>query len=559
MVNYTNAPAKEVQLPARLPLIGIPNQRASSPGDDSRLINGYVEMGEDGELRVAKRPGLALRHTLAGYGAGMLGNTSIFYVAVEGGYSGRFYYDSTLVGTVAPYAEVTAPPSRWFSLHTVSFGIGGSVTFFHNGYSAFTYNGAVIKSVPMSGTALALTCGITNTLAAATTADTSGLTVYSGVTGAGIPPDTFVESIDFPTGFTMSAPATATNVAAALTFSLAGPGMQPANVVLTGGAADLNGSTYIYTTASQIQGSDSFTPYAWNPLNFIFAYANQDTPVAIAKQLSYIIALKSESTEFFRDVGVSPGSPLERLEGMRLDVGCWRARTVQSIDGTVLWASYTESGLKSVYMLQALKAQEIASPAVRRVLESMSPTYAISLSIAGHGFYILTDPAAGISLVYDITSKFWSYWNALGLTYFPFVAASVVPSSIGSGVETLLQHESNGKIYLLDETSFTDDSNPITMEIFPPQYDAGMRVSKYLNRMYIIADQTSAGTLEVRTNDHDQASGEWTAWRSFDLMHPRPAIYNCGTFSKRWFHFRHSSATRCRLQMVELDLLPGTI
>ena len=224
-----------------------------------------------------------------------------------------------------------------------------------------------------------------------------------------------------------------------------------------------------------------------------------------------------------------------------------------------LWASYTESGLKSVYMLQGLKAQEIASPAVRRVLESMAPAYAISLSIAGHGFYILTDPTAGISLVYDITSKFWSYWSALGLTYFPFVAVGVIPSSTGSEIETLLQHESNGKIYLFDDTAFTDDGTAITMEVFPPQYDAGMRVSKYLNRMYIIADQTSAGTLEVRVNDNDQAGGEWTPWRSFDLTHPRPAIYNCGSFSKRWFHFRHSSATRCRLQAVELDILPGTI
>jgi hypothetical protein len=559
LADYTNAAPKEVQLPARLPLIGIPNQRAASPADDSRLINGYVEMGEDNELRVVKRPGLTLRHTLSGYGVGMLGNVSIFYAPVEGGYSGKFYFDNSLIGTIAAYADVSVPPSRWFTLHPVAFGIGDSVTFFHNKYAAFTYNGAVIKSVPMSGDALSLTCGITNTFATVTTADTSGLTVYSSVTGTGISPGTFVESIDSATGFTMSAPATATNATAALTFSLAGPGTQPADVVLTGGVADLNGSTYVFTTASQVQGSDAFTPYAWNPLNFIFAYASQDNAMAITKQLSYIIAFKSESIEFFRDAGLSPGSPLERLEGMRLDVGCWEARTVQSIDGTVLWASYTESGLKSVWTLQGLKAQEIATPAVRRVLEGMEPTYAVSISIVGHSFYILTDPVAGISLVYDLASKFWSYWSALGETYFPFVAVSVVPSPSRPGIDTLLQHEDNGKIYVFDEAAFTDDGTPITMEVFPPQYDAGMRVVKYLNRMYVIADQRSAGTLEVRINDNDQASGEWSAWRPFDLTHPRPAIYNCGTFSKRWFHFRHSSATQCRLQAVELDLMPGTI
>ena len=47
MPNYTREPAKEVQLPVRLPLVGLQNQRAVDPTLDSRLINGYIEVGAD--------------------------------------------------------------------------------------------------------------------------------------------------------------------------------------------------------------------------------------------------------------------------------------------------------------------------------------------------------------------------------------------------------------------------------------------------------------------------------------------------------------------------------
>lgn len=512
-------------------------------------------------LRVCKRPGLT--HETVGpsanllYGAGMLGPVVIFYYAGEApSRFARVFLSGVEVGTIGAYSHSPGNPDRYFSIEFVPFQQGG-VYFLHNKYVAYTLTvDGVLKEVPRNLTSLTLSCTKVNNSAVITTASTASLTIYSTVTGAGIPAGAFIESIDSATQFTISTLATA-SATSNLNFALAGPGdtpyIAPSGTFLVDGIVDLNSSTYLFTRFARVQGSDLDTPYAWNPLNFIFAYANQDQPVAIAKQLSYIIAFKSESTEFFRDAGLSPGSPLERLEGMRIDVGCYAGRTVQSIDGDVLWASYTESGLKSVWMLRALKPQEIATPAVRRILEAMAPKYAISFSVSGHSFYILTDPAAGISLAYDITAGLWSYWNALGSTYFPFCAAT---HHLG---ETLLQHESLNRIYTVERTLGTDDAAAFTMEIIPPQFDAGMRVVKYLNRMYVIADQVTSGSLELRVNDFDQKADKWTQWRTFDLSHPRPAIYNCASFSKRFFHFRYTGTQPLRLSAVELDLMVGTV
>lgn len=569
MPDYTREQPKQVSLPIRLPLIGIPNQRAGSSEQDSRLINGYVELGQDDVLRVVKRPGLVVHRTLSGYGAGLNGTRAVVVSAIEGGYTAKLYDGDTLAGTWS-VAGSTLLAYRPWSMEVVPTGAEDTALVLHNTCNAWTYGSASTGAMwylPFEGqTEGPLTCSITNGSAVVTLLDTFPLTVYSTVTGVGIPASTVVESIDSPTQFTMSAAATATNAAASLSFALGGPprradvsgtatiaGSAHTIPQLAHGVVDLNKSTYLFTYRSLVTGSDIDDPRAWNPLNNIYAYADQDEAAAIGKQLSYIVAFKSQSTEFFRDVGASPGSPLERLEGLRLAVGCYDGRTLANIDGTLVWCSQTESGLKSVWMMKDARADEIAPYAIRRVLERLDPSYAISFSSCGHTFYILTDPDAGVSLVYDLASKYWSYWNALGETYFPFISAGHI------GATTYLQHESNGKIYRLDHDAFDDAGQDIVMEIFPPQFDADMRISKYVARMYAVADQAVGSKLEVRSTEGDQQDGTWSNWREFDLSKSRPDLYDCGSFTKRFYHFRHSAATRCRLTAIEMDLLPGTL
>jgi hypothetical protein len=402
-----------------------------------------------------------------------------------------------------------------------------------------------------------------------TTASTALLTEYSVVTGTGIPANTQIDSINSATQFTMSANATATNAAASLSFTLGGPPSRvgvygPPGIsdeltyfTLVGGVAELNKSVYLFTYRSEVAGSDIDEPHSWNPLNSLYAYAERDFPICISKQMSYIIAFKSTTTEFFRDAGNSPGSPLERVEGLRLDIGCYERRSVQEVDGLVLWASSTQSGKRSVWSLVQARPAEIATPAVSRVLETYAPYLGFSFSISGHTFYALNaEDATGarLSLVYDITSKFWSYWSALGETYLPFVAA--VPGTSGG---VTFQHESDGSLYTMEPGLVMDNGSPFDMDIFPPEFDANIRLTKYLSKMYVIADQQEGSVLRLRVNDDNQNVAGWTNWRVFDLSEQRPRLDDCGSFYKRAFHFRHSSPTPCRLIAVELDLQLGTL
>lgn len=568
MANYTRDPPKEVSLPLRLPLVGVPNQRLADQDKDSRLINGYIEFGADETLRVVKRPGLTELYDNGGYGAGLFEDYSFFYTAIEGGWQGKVYQDDTELATIGSYSASTAtPPTRFFYFNRVQTGETETTVLFHDRYNIWTYNSTDgLETLPYAGDSTvgpdSYNIALGSTTATKASGTTAGLLKYSEVSGSGIADGTLIDSIDSTTELTLSLPAIAPAVAtpglSALTFTLSGPPKRTGlgtPVQLAAGVEDLNTSSYLFTFKRQIVGSDPLDPRAWDPLNVIYAYADVDGAVRIAKNLSYLVAFMGKTTEFFRDVGLSPGSPLERLEGLKLAVGVWRDRTVCEIDGTLLWCSSTESNLRSVYMMANLKAEEIATPAIRRLLARIDPKYAIAFSVSGHSFYVLTDPDEGVSLVYDLTSKFWSYWNALGTTYFPFVAASVY--ELTEGVR--LQHESNGKIYLMTADAVLDGTTAITMDVYPPLFDANMRVAKYLERMYVVADQEDGSILKLRVNDADQREEGWTDYREFDLSHERPAIYDCGTFTKRTFHFRHESPTACRLIAVEMDLLPGTL
>jgi hypothetical protein len=575
MPDYTREQPKEVSLPPRLPLIGLVNQRAGSPDVDSRLVNGYVEIGEDGQVRVVKRPGFGVALNIGAAWAGLgsfysdsAGNLTVWEVPIEGGVAHRLYTEGLLVGTLATIAAGSS--TRTYFFEEVSTGAETTTIIINSRYAVHTYN-------PTDGLDLlhfrdteylAVTCSTTSGSAVVTTASTALLTEYTVVTGAGIPADTQIDSIDSATQFTMSQAATATDAAAVLDFALGGPPSRASTFspptiaggltyrTLVGGVVDLNKSVYLLTYRAEIAGSDIDKPRAWNPLNSLYAYAEQDQAVCIAKQMSYIIAFKSTTTEFFRDAGNSPGSPLERVEGLRLDIGCYVSATVQFLDGLVIWASNTASNKHSVWALVQARPTEIASPAVARMLETYAPYRAFSFSSAGHTFYVLNAEALDgdrVSLVYDTTSKFWSYWNALGETYLPFTSA--VPSYYGPR----FQHESDGKVYLMEPGLATDDGSAFDMDIFPPEFDANVRLTKYLSKMYVVADQEEGSILRLRVNDDNQHPDRWSSWREFDLSEQRPRLDECGSFYKRAFHFRHSSPTPCRLVAVELDLQPGTL
>jgi hypothetical protein len=151
-----------------------------------------------------------------------------------------------------------------------------------------------------------------------------------------------------------------------------------------------------------------------------------------------------------------------------------------------------------------------------------------------------------------MAEKMWAQWTDANGNYYPMVASAVDASG-----NHIMQHESNGKLYTALQSYTNDDGSLITVDIYTPNYDGGVRRKKYLSAMEFIGDQTSGSILQVRKSDDDYLT--WSNFRSVDMSLRRPFLQDCGTFYTRAHHMRHRANTTFRLQAVELQQSVGSL
>jgi len=318
------------------------------------------------------------------------------------------------------------------------------------------------------------------------------------------------------------------------------------------GWAYLNGTNYVMLSTAYIQGDDINDPSAWNPLNVILAQIEPDPGVALAKQLVYVVAFKQLSTEIFYDAGNATGSPLGRVEGAKQNYGCLSANSVQDLGGQLLWLGWSKDGAAEILMLENLKLSTVSTKPIERLLEGATLTNVFSwnVKLEGHRFYVLTLKDENLTLVYDLDEQMWAQWTDASGNYVPIVASCATTS-----LQHIVQHETNGRLYLLSSDAATDAGDLIEVNVYTPNFDGGTKRVKQLNMMYFDTDQKVSGTLKVRVNDDDYNPKGWSSFRPVDLSIQKPYLDTCGTFVRRAHHLQFKEPVRMpRLMSVDLQL-----
>lgn len=320
------------------------------------------------------------------------------------------------------------------------------------------------------------------------------------------------------------------------------------------GSAYLDATLYVMNSTGNIFGSDLNDPLSWTGDNVILAQVEPDSGVALSKQLVYVVAFKEWSTEIFYDAANAEGSPLGTVQGAKVNLGCRHAGSIQNLEGNLFWISQTRDGGMSVYMMEGLRAVQISTAPIDRLLQeaNYSVVYSWGVKVAGHRFYAITLKNSNLTLVYDFTSKQWAQWTDANGNYFPFVSSSYTNAS-----QAVLQHETSGKLYTLEISSPTDDGDLISWDLYTPNFDAGKKTRKVLNYLSVISDQTENSLLEFRFSDDDYTT--WSNPRTLNLGSSRPGASNLGTFRRRAFHFHHKAPVPLRIQAVELDMGFGSL
>lgn len=323
------------------------------------------------------------------------------------------------------------------------------------------------------------------------------------------------------------------------------------------GWAYLDGTLYVMRLDGGIQGSDIDDPSVWNPLNLIFARAESGDGVALAKQGSYVVALKEFSTEIFWDVGNAVGSPLGPVPGAQFNYGCAHAGSLRDIDGTLIWVSNNRSASLQIVRMDNLSLQIISTPAVERLLEGKANFImkATILKHAGHRWYVLNIATMEFTLIYDLDQNLWYQWQGPDGLHWPIVDQTF--DTVGNH---LIQHETDGKLYILKAHYQRSNDNGVVfpLDIYTQNFDAGgLDRRKVLTVMRFNADQVPGSVLQVRCSDDDYQI--WSNFRDVNLSEQRPVLTDCGTFYRRALHLRHFRDTPFRMKSIALQLDRGTL
>lgn len=320
----------------------------------------------------------------------------------------------------------------------------------------------------------------------------------------------------------------------------------------------LNGTTYVMLPTAHIQGSEINDPTDWDLVNSILAQIEPDLGKALAKQLVYTVGLKQWSGEIFYDAGNATGSPLGRVEGSKFNWGCLSSDSVREIDGALIWLGQTKNGSPEVVLLNNLKAQAVSTKPIERLIQNadVSAVYSWTLKQAGHRFYVLTLKNNNLTLAFDLDEQEWCQFTDKDGNYLP-----IVDSTMNSSLQTILQHESNGRIYTADPEGASDAGDLVQVDIYTPNFDGGIRSrKKLLGKFGLVSDQVAGSTLYARCNDNDYNPTSWTNFRPLGLSQKNPYLGDCGSFYRRAYNLRHRSPVRMpRIQAgeLQLDLAPS--
>ncbi len=581
----------------RLPLVVSPENRDNTTNKDARLINCYVEIGEDRTPHLFRRPGRSTwgnpsgvssapgmgtywwnGHVYSIFNTGTLGPPTIGTLTTNttGGTLaiGTFFYVVTAlnsVGETIASAEKSITTTTATSTITIPWGLVGGASSYK------IYRGTASGGENVYFTATGTTPSFTDTGAAGTSGTPPSVStalsasLYKDLTlvAGGLDNTGGVYSFNSIMG---SDPKLVLNNGVA-TYAyddiarLTGPLHQidiNAPQYTCKGVAYLDGYTFLLQhffgtsiTPAVIWGSVSNSVDVngdWDPLNFITAQMSPDSGVYLGKQLVYVVCMKEWSTEFFYDAGNATGSPLAPAMNLRLSYGCASADSVQNITDVYYWLSNNREASNQIVMLENAQMRVISTPTIDRLLRDVdiSLVYSWHIKIDGHTFYVITFKNNNLTLAYDINQNRWDQWTDVNGNYVPIVSSARNQAGV-----TVLQHETNGNLYYASTDYYTDASDIIPITIITPRWDGGTSKRKTISRMQFVSDILVGSLMSVQVSDDDYQT--WSQPRIVDLGTVLPNLINCGTFRRRAWKFIVSDSVFWRLSAVDLQFLVGSI
>lgn len=540
----------------RLPLMGAYSNRGSDANKDQRFVNIFpetrkVEQLENTKIFLNKRPGLSVYKDFgAGEGRGATYFNGKFYVAIGNTlykdgvtptskitFSSSTGHVGLLLGnssTIGDYLFVTEGTAAWIidtagtvtqildsSIHSITLTAAGS------GYTDGTY---LLSFTGGGGTGAAGTYTVSGNVVTSISLTSEG----SGYT--------YTPTIGFPSGG-------GTGATAGCSINAIPFPHIPVPIFIDGYIALAKGSD-VYTC-------DVDNPTKWTASNFLSAEMFPDPIVALSRQNNQVVVMGHNSIEFFYDAANAAGSPLSRNDSTTIQMGCAAPYAIIGNEKYIFYVSQSDSGGRAAWIIDGFQPKKVSDEYIERILDAevdMSDCRGFGLRTKGHLFYVLNLKTSGRTLVYDSDEKLWHEWSSYSAgNHSVFQCDCLADNSTGSAY---LLHSSNGTLYKLDTTCYTDGTDPILLELVTNRYDMDTYHRKFMHSCKIVGDRYStANSINLQwTNDDYQT---WSNVKTISLTDDFPAFQRLGAFRRRAFKITHSSDNPLRVESLEVEYTKG--
>ena len=193
---------------------------------------------------------------------------------------------------------------------------------------------------------------------------------------------------------------------------------------------------------------------SWDALSFATAEFEPDNLVGCISTHDSLFAFGVTTTQPYYNSGNS-SFPFDNRPGANMTIGCGATNSPARGKNLMFWLD--ENGI--VRQLDGYSQSTISTPQIAYMISNLSDfsdAKGFVYTQDGHTFYVLVFPTGKLTLVYDATTGNWhkrtSYAND----------GRWRPSWITSrGNRVFAGDYSNGKVYQLSNTTFTDNGEPI--------------------------------------------------------------------------------------------------
>ena len=371
------------------------------------------------------------------------------------------------------------------------------------------------------------------------------------------------------------------------------PGIQN-GAQLAGGGAELDGFLYVLDTDGVIYNSHINDVTQWRALDFLEAQREQDAGVYLTKHHDNIVALGSNSTEFFYNAGNPTGSPLQRRPDISYRTGALGRKTVFTSGERIYFLGSEKIGTPSLYEISGYQLAKVSTDSIDRFIAHTRTTESYELNMTGgfigeHYMTFLntlrpnTDGTYTpvFTMYYDAGTQLWGTLDTDISTIDAFGIAGVSErSAILQGESTLLFMSGDLAVFNNDgstldtsgEDQYVDDdytenqltwvtggiaelTSNIPINITFNENDFGSLTNKFMYRLGVVG--TSVGKVTdvapILISWTDDTYKTFSNTRFYATDHRR-IITMLGTFKRRAFKLEYNGTERLRLENLEYTL-----